>query len=111
MVAAESHLQTKAAGTASVATVRVNFKIVIPTILYMHVGNASDRALGAETVAIMSNNRNVTLNATVRAPDSDVHAHGNVILSASARKLIAQDALCTVGDAHAHRVVCTVSMP
>jgi hypothetical protein len=128
MVAAESHLQTKAAGTASVATARVNFKIVIPTVLYMQVGNAADRALGAarplgaETVAIMSNSRNVTLNATLRRPDSDVALPGNVVrsapailsasvLSASGRKVIAQDAPCTAGDALAHPVVCTVSMP
>jgi hypothetical protein len=130
MVAAESHLQTKAAGTASVATARVNFKIVIPTVLYLQVGNAADRALGAdrplggadrhlgaETVAIMSNSRNVTLNASVRRPDSDVPLPGNVvrgapvILSASRRKVLAQDAPCTAGDAHPHPVVCTVSMP
>ena len=117
MVAAESHLQTKAVGTASVATARVNFKIVIPTVLYLQVGNAADRALGAETVAIMSNSRNVTLNASVRRPDSDVPLRGNVvrgapvILSASRRKVLAQDAPCTAGDAHPHPVVCTVSMP
>ena len=129
MVAAESHIQTKAAGTASVATARVNFKIVIPTVLYLQVGNAADRALGAdpalgadrplgaETVAIMSNSRNVTLNASVRRPDSEVPLPGNVvrgapvILSASRRKVLAQDAPCTAGDAHPHPVVCTVSMP
>jgi hypothetical protein len=111
MAAAESHMRTEAARAASAATAHVNFKIVIPTVLYLHVGNASDRALGAGTVAVMSNSRNVTLNATLRTPESDVHARGNVILSASARKVIAQDALCTVGDSHARRVVCTVSMP
>src|ERR1700736_6154841 len=108
MVAAGSHIQTEA---ARAATAHVNFKIIIPTVLSMQVGNASDRALGlgAETVAIMSNSRNVSLNATVR--DSGVPARGSVILRASARKVIAQDALCTVGDAQARRVVCTVSMP
>jgi hypothetical protein len=118
MVAAESHIQTEAARAASATTARVNFKIIIPTVLYMRVGNASDRASGAQTVAIMSNSRNVTVNATARAPDSDVHARGSVIPSASARilsapgrKVIAQDAPCVVGDAHAHPVVCTVSMP
>ena len=118
MVAAESHIQTEAARAASATTARVNFKIIIPTVLYMHVGNASDRASGAQTVAIMSNSRNVTLNATARAPDSDVPTRGRVIpgasarlLSAPARKVIAQDAPCVVGDAPAHTVVCTVSMP
>jgi hypothetical protein len=126
MVAAESHIQTEAARAASATTARVNFKIIIPTVLYMHVGNASDGASGTHTVAIMSNSRNVTVNATARAPDSDVPARGSVILRASARKVIAQDALCTVGDIHAaaapaqargrvkvddRQVVCTVSIP
>jgi hypothetical protein len=111
VVTAESHIQTKAASTALAAPARVNFKIVIPTTLSMHVGNASDRVAGAQTVAIMSNSRNVTLSATVRTPDADALAHGNVILSAAARKVIAQDAPCAPGDARARRVVCTVSMP
>ena len=123
MVAADSHIQTKAASAALAATSYVDFKIVIPTVLYMHVESANDRTTrGAETVAIMSNSRNATLNATVRTPESEVHARG-AILSASARKIIAQDALCTVGDAAApvvargrakaedRRMVCTVSMP
>jgi len=123
MVAADSHIQTKAASAALAATSHVDFKIVIPPVLYMHVESANDRTTrGAETVAIMSNSRNATLNATVRTPESEVHARG-AILSASARKIIAQDALCTVGDAAApvvargrakaedRRMVCTVSMP
>jgi len=124
MVAADSHLQTKAASAALAATSHVDFKIVIPTVLYMHVESANDRSTrGAETVAIMSNSRNVSLDATVRTPESEVHARGGAILSASARKIIAQDALCTVGDAAApmvarsrakagdRRMICTVSMP
>ncbi|HWY96104.1 MAG TPA: hypothetical protein VNX69_12965 [Steroidobacteraceae bacterium] len=124
MVAADSHIQTKAASAALAATSHVDFKIVIPTVLYMHVESANDRSTrGAETVAIMSNSRNVSLDATVRTPESEVHARGGAILSASARKIIAQDALCTVGDAAApmvarsrakagdRRMICTVSMP
>jgi hypothetical protein len=124
MVAADSHIQTKAASAALAAASHVDFKIVIPTVLYMHVASASDRTTrGAETVAVMSNSRNVTLGATVRTPESEVHARGGAILSASARKIIAQDALCTVGDtavpvvargrvkAGDRQMVCTVSMP
>jgi hypothetical protein len=123
MVAADSHIQTKAASAALAAASHVDFKIVIPTVLYMHVENANDRTTrGAETVAIMSNSRNVTLDATVRTPESEVRARGGGILSASARKIIAQDALCTVGaaapmaargraKAEDRRMVCTVSMP
>jgi hypothetical protein len=124
MVAADSHIQTKAASAALAAASHVDFKIVIPTVLYMHVESASDRTTrGGQSVAIMSNSRNVTLDATVRTPESEVHARGAAILSASARKTIAQDALCTVGDAAApmvargrakagdRQMVCTVSMP
>lgn len=136
MVAGESHIQTEAAGTAATATAHVNFKIVIPKVLYLRVGGlrvggGNEPIEGAETVAVMSNSRNLTLNATVRTSNSDVHARG-VVLGASARKTIAQDALCTLGDA-AHgavipvipvtpvttrpakagdrQVICTVAMP
>jgi len=125
MVVADSHIQTKTASAALAATSHVDFRIIIPTVLYLHVGSANDRATrGAETVAIMSNSRNVTLNATVRTPESDGRARGSAILGASARKVIAQDALCTVGAAAAapavargrvkvddRQLVCTVSMP
>src|SRR5713226_4513557 len=117
MVAADSHIQMKAPSAALAATSHVDFKIVIPTVLYMHVESANDRTTrGAETVAIMSNSRNATLNATVRTPESEVHARG-AILSASARKIIAQDALCTVGDAAApvvargRRGLCAACLP
>jgi hypothetical protein len=118
----------------------VNFKIVIPKVLYLRVNGGNEPIDGApidgaQTVAVMSNSRNVSLNATIRTSDSDVHARG-VVLGASARKTIAQDALCTLGDAaHAgvipvipvipvtpasarpakagggRQVICTVSMP
>ena len=125
MVAGESHIQTETAGTAATATAHVNFKIVIPKVLYLRVSGGNEPIAGVETVAVMSNSRNVTLNATVRTSDSDVHARG-VVLGASARKTIAQDALCTLGDAHPaalpagarlsakagdRQVICTVSMP
>ena len=126
MVAADSHIQTKAAGAAATATSHLDFKIIIPTVLYLHVGSANDRTTrGAETVAIMSNSRNVTLNGTVRSPEPEIHSRGSLILSAPARKIIAQEALCTVSDAHAaapvvararakvddRQLVCTVSVP
>ena len=124
MVAAESHIQTKTAGTATAVTAHVNFKIIIPKVLYLRVGSGDDLTVDTETVAIMSNSRNVTLNATVRTPGSDTHARGSVVLGASGRKIISQDALCTAGDAHAtpapaqagrvkvdDRLVCTLSMP
>lgn len=130
-IAAESRIQTGAAKAALSASAHVNFKIVIPKVLYMNVGSGTDRAVGAETVAIMSNGHNVTLNASVRLHDSEGPAHGSTILSAAARKVIEQDAQCTAVPAAAvpsrsratrtagadlsnsgdRQVICTASMP
>ena len=109
--AADSRVQTGAPDTSVSATAQVNFKIVIPTVLYLHVDNGIDRAGGAETVSIMSNGRNVTLNAT--APGLNGRARGNVILSAAARKSIAQSAQCRLDESGpaVHRTICTVSTP
>jgi hypothetical protein len=124
MAAPESHVQTAAASTATNAAAHVNFKIVIPTVLYLRMGSANDHGGAANTVTIMSNGRNVMLNPAARSPD-DGRVHDGVILSAAARKIIAQDAPCALGiddaaaaTARTHRVnfnsqplVCTVSMP
>jgi hypothetical protein len=112
--ATDSRIQTSAPGTSVSATAHVNFKIIIPTVLYLHVDGGSDRGDGAETVAIMSNGHNVTLNATT--PDSTARSRGNVILSAAARKSIAQNAHCRLGLGQsarpaARQMICTVSTP
>ena len=126
LVEAESRIQTGAANATLNATAHVNFKIVIPQVLYLHVDGGTAGAAGAQTVAVMSNGRNVTLNATLRTPDSNVPARGNLILSAAARKIIAQDARCMPplapvaappagvhgpGNIGTRQVICTVSMP
>jgi hypothetical protein len=123
--APESRLGTKAPNAALSATAHVNFKVIIPKVFYLRVGNANDRALGAGKVAVMSNSHNATLNATLRTQRSNAPARGNLILSAAAGKVIAQDAQCTLGpggaaearnesrgaNAGARQVVCTLSMP
>jgi len=138
LAAGESHVQMGAPGAALRATAHLNFKIIIPKVLYLNAGGGNDRVAGVQTVAIMSNSRNVTLAATVhtsdddrsaaaaKQPQSDDEIRGNVILSAAAHRVIAQDAACRLGlappasnfaDSHgsaAHdtrRVVCTASMP
>lgn len=122
MAVPESHVQTGTANTAASATAHVNFKIVIPPVLYLSAPGGSDGIEAAKTVAVMSNSRNVTLSATVRTSGD---ARGNIILSAPGRKLIAQNTLCSLGNPHpaasvpAHgdlvadtgRLVCTASMP
>ena len=109
--ATDSRVQTGAPETSVSATAQVNFKIIIPTVLYLHVDNGSKRAGGPETVSIMSNGRNVTLNATT--PGLNGRARGNVILSAAAGKSIAQNAQCRLAASGpaAHRTICTVSTP
>jgi len=110
----DSHLQTQAGSAASSAAAHVNFKIIIPPVLYLHVASANEGAADPQTVAVMSNNHNVTLTATTRTPASSA---GNFILSSAARKIIAQEAVC-MPSASAHRsvgqgnrVVCTASIP
>jgi hypothetical protein len=113
----ESRVETAAANTPSQAIAHVNFKIVIPQVLYLHVGGSG----AADSVAIMSNSRNVWLTATVRPSDNRSVARaagaanpgrGNVILSAAGGKIIAQNTPCTAGEARAvSHVICTVSMP
>jgi len=101
MALAESHFEA-GTGAALVATAHLNFKIVIPPVLYLQVGDH-------DPVAIMSNGRTVALTATARAPSANP-AHGNVILSAAARKVIEQQAVCAA-SASASPVLCTASLP
>src|SRR6266852_2333115 len=64
MAVAESHIDSGAATTALNATAHLNFKIVIPKVLYLHVASEDDRIADAQTVAVMSTGRDVMLNAT-----------------------------------------------
>jgi hypothetical protein len=123
----ESRVAVAAPGAALSATARLTFKIVVPQVLYLQVGSLSERVLGAETVAVMSNGHDVTLNATLRPLDSNPRARFDLVLNGAARKGVAQDALCSptrraaagaaagaavpVGDAATRQVLCTVSMP
>jgi hypothetical protein len=122
----ESHIESQSASSASSTTAHVNFKVVIPQVLYLHMAAAHDDAAGGNTVGIMSTGRNVTLSATVRTPYLNILARRNVILNAAARKAIAQNAQCTPAPAPSglppagspdstetgtRAVICTASMP
>ena len=114
MAVPESRIASESASTASSTAAHVNFKIVIPQLLYLHVGPGNQGTSGADTVGIVSTGRNVTLNATIRAPDSRTPTRHNVILSAAARKAIAKDAQCTLTPAPggaSRTITCTASMP
>jgi len=113
LAAADSHLGTQGANGTTRAAAHVDFKIVIPQVLSM-------QSAGTGRVSIMSNSRNVSLSAGVRTADANVLGRGNVILSASAGRVIAQDAECAAiargnarGNARAASspVICTASMP
>ncbi len=106
----ESRIESGMTSKASSAMAHVNFKIVIPQVLYLRLGPGNDGVAGMQSVAIMSNGRNVTLNSTDRAPDSSAPARRNVILNASAGKPIAQEAQCAP-TLTPTGVICTVSMP
>lgn len=107
MAVPESRVAAGASGTAQSATAHLTFKIIVPQVLY-------ERVLGADTVAVMSNGHDVTLNATVRPLDSNAPTHFDVILNGAARKGVAQDAQCSPAPRAAvgiRQVICTVSMP
>lgn len=91
----ESHVGTGAPNAALSATAHVNFKIIIPKVLYLRVGNANDRALGAGKVAVMSNSHNAT-NAQCTLVPGGAAAARNELRGA---------------NAGARPVVCTLSMP
>lgn len=122
MAVPESRVAAAAPGTAQSATARLTFKIIVPRVLYLQVGSLSERALGAETVAIMSNGHDVTLNASLRPLDLNAAARFDLILNGAARKGVAQDVQCSparraaapaavAGDAGNRQVLCTVSTP
>ena len=103
------------------ATAHLRFRIIIPTVLSLDVAD-STRTAGAQTVTVTSNSRNVALGATL---GNSTEASRRVVLSAAARRGIAQEAPCaaqrtqtTAGATAAHadsapveRMICTVSMP
>ncbi len=112
--ASESHVQTAAPTAAVTAPASVNFKIVIPKVLSLQLGDGSGLSLDAHSVSIMSNGHTVSLNATERTANSRSLARGNVILSSAARKGIAQVAQCSLDkkrSADSRMTVCTVSTP
>jgi hypothetical protein len=65
LAVAESHIQTVPVNGALRTTAHVDFKIIIPKTLSLDVGTESRRSQGAPMVAIISNNRTVTLGVTV----------------------------------------------
>jgi hypothetical protein len=112
--ATESDIRSGAPGRSLSATAQINFKIVIPKVLFLQVAPEANRVAGINTVTVMSNSHNVDLNASLRTAHSDGSVWGNIILSTGARKAIAQKAACTLdgqGALTGSRLICTASMP
>jgi hypothetical protein len=92
--APDSHFQAQTGAAASSAAAHVNFEIIIPPALYLHVASANEGAANPR-VAIMSHN----------------------YMRAATRKIIAQEAVCTPsagahrGMGHGNGLVCTASIP
>jgi len=114
----DSQVRSRAAAKALSATAHVDFKIMIPTVLYLEAGGVR-RGNAPQTVAIRSNSRTVALSASAQ-PSGEAPYH--VVLNAAARKGISQEAACAPpaaasssaarlpGGANS-RTVCTASMP
>lgn len=103
----ESHIQS---GGSSSASTHLDFRIIIPDVLYLNT-RAADGI--AAPVAVFSNGRNVTLATTVQGTDV-VTAH--LILSGAGRRAISRNAACEAaarpsGTAAPSRLVCTASTP
>jgi hypothetical protein len=125
MAVPESRVASGAPGAALTTPARVAFKIIIPKMLYVRVGDVTENALDAGMVAVMSNSHNATLNAALRTLDSSAQARGNLILTSAAKKGIAQNAQCSLAhsavpaaaassadrNGAARQLICTVSMP
>jgi hypothetical protein len=123
MAVPESRFAAAAPGPEQRASARLTFKRLVPQVLYLQVGSLSERVLGADTVAVMSNGHDVTLNASLRPLDSKAADRFDLILNGAARKGIARDAQCSpvrhaavaaaipAGEAGPRQVLCTVSMP
>jgi hypothetical protein len=130
MAAADSHLQNKAIDARFISTAHVDFKIIIPPVIYLQLGTGNERGDGPVRMYIMSNSRAAPLHASVRTSDIDgstssiptamnspaarptsvvtpVSGEGggrSVVLNASVRKIIEQDEECKLGDGHAAAV-------
>jgi len=113
--AAESHLEGGKSNAKVSARAHVDFRIVIPKVLSVGLADGDTQSPGAQRVAIFSNSRNVTLAASTGSTPA---ARNNVILRATAGKVIAREAACQLPtDASSgvlpktNGMICTVSMP
>ncbi len=99
------------------ASAHLDFRIVIPRMLALQVAERAAPAAGltaagpasaAPTVAVYGNGRTIALGATT---ESD--SPRGLVLSAAARKAIAQDAVCAPAPARGtvRGIVCTASSP
>jgi len=99
------------------ATAHVDFQIIIPKVLYLELGRSSAHRGGADSVAVYSNGRSLTLVATQRvetaAPAAGAAHAGNVILSAPTRQVIATRTACTpqTAETSSRGYFCTIAAP
>jgi hypothetical protein len=115
LAAADSQPQGALGAKTTLRTsAHLDFRIVIPRVLALQVDGAhlATAAAGASqpprTVAVYGNGRTIALGATA-ADDSP----SGLILSAAARKAIAQDAVCAPAPVRGtvRSILCTASSP
>jgi hypothetical protein len=121
LAAADSQPQGGVGAKALRANAHLDFRIIIPRMLALQVDGAhvapaaikvsaaANSAAGPpQTVAVYGNGRTTALGATA-ADDSQ----GGLILSAAARKAIAEDAVCAPAPVQGtvRGIVCTASSP
>jgi hypothetical protein len=105
--AAESQLTVSSRDTASHAAGRVDFKIIIPTVLYLSVADDAEAVLGGKVATIVSNGRSVTFRADPR---------GNGITLLGRRHVIVAHTPCSYAapsadNNHPPALTCTVAAP
>jgi hypothetical protein len=117
LAAADSQSQGGPGAKNLRASAHLDFRIVIPRMLALQVdAHAAPAAAGLsaaspdspQTVAVYGNGRTIALGATTE----DDSPRG-LVLSAAARKAIAQDAVCAPAPARGtvRGIVCTASSP
>lgn len=110
-VIASGESQLHAGGGSSSASAHLNFRIIIPQVLYLNTGATDGHAAQP---AVFSNGRNVALVTTVQGAGAAVTAH--LILSGAGRRAISRISACATArepgrTVASGRLVCTASTP
>lgn len=104
---AESQLTVSSRDTVPHAAGRLDFKIIIPTVLYLSVTDDAEGLLGGKVATIVSNGRSVTFSSGTR---------GNTITLLGHRQIIVAHTPCSYAapsssNSNPPALTCTVAVP